>query len=633
MKIHLAVLAILTTAWLFSSCTKDESLEGVSAPKKESNQNPDPDLTFRSQGEGSEATYTTLGARRENPFTVDNMNTAKTNLYGAGAQPISPTHRYIKFLPSAPEHLVSLEDWETEEQIPLFDFPLEYEVVAMGEYYIDPGVTDSIYTYQYASIPIGTGLPDVPFEVIDDLYLDKSDPLLIAESFFLTGNEDEITEYVFKGGLRPEDLLIYDGTPVEEILAIPVCPDGCDAVLVYGGVGIPLSEWIWECDCNPPPPPPPSLNACGCTIPSNKRNPAGCVRVDFDGTMVAVQIASIKVKDTWFTSDVTDTDVNGCWRVNESYSGRVWMWVRFKNGNVKARDRRYWLGIRAVRDYVGKFTSPPYNNISVAYGNSLSDNTSKARMYWAAAHTLNTVNDYRTSAAADGVPLPRTGLNWNNRHGDGAASAAMLQGNVFNSWPSFFAAFLLPLPYYVSVPMLPDITNQYDEGESAFNFTGSAYHELGHASHHGLVGESYWVPYRNHIINNGGYGSFGNFANISHPGHVALGEAIGNFMGALYGGTAGGGENFEWEDNFIPRGLMWDLGDISPFDIVTDPNDGTSGPDNISGFTPAMIFDGLTPNVTSIRGFRDRLSVLHLADTPNSAPTYNTFVDIYDVFN
>ena len=352
--------------------------------------------------------------------------------------------------------------------------------------------------------------------------------------------------------------------------------------------------------------------------------------------MVPVQIASIKVKDTWFTSDLTYTDVNGCWRVNESYSGRVWMWVRFKNGNVKARDRRYWLGIRAVRDYVGKFTSPPYNNIGVAYGNSLSDNTSKARMYWAAAHTLNTVNDYRTSAAADGVPLPRTGLNWNNRHGDGAASAAMLQGIAFSLWAEFLKVTGVPLPVasYASGNLLPDITNQYDVGESAGSFTGTGFHELGHASHHALVGEPYWLPYRIHIVSNGGYGTFPFFAANSFPGHVALGEAIGNFTGALYGGTPGGGENFEWENNFIPRGLMWDLGDNTPWDTVTDPNDATiTGPDNISGFTPAMIFDGLTPNVNSIRGFRDRLRVLHLSDTPNSAPAYNTFVDIYDVFN
>ncbi len=69
-------------------------------------------------------------------------------------------------------------------------------------------------------------------------------------------------------------------------------------------------------------------------------------------------------------------------------------------------------------------------------------------------------------------------------------------------------------------------------------------------------------------------------------------------------------------------------------DVVTDPNNpALTGFDTISGFTPNMIFNGLTPDVNSIRDFRDRLRVLHLSDTPNSAPAYNTFVDLYDVFN
>ncbi len=40
----------------------------------------------------------------------------------------------------------------------------------------------------------------------------------------------------------------------------------------------------------------------------------------------------------------------------------------------------------------------------------------------------------------------------------------------------------------------------------------------------------YWFGYRNHIINNLGYGAFGNFNGNCCPGRVALGEAIGNFL-------------------------------------------------------------------------------------------------------
>jgi len=79
--------------------------------------------------------------------------------------------------------------------------------------------------------------------------------------------------------------------------------------------------------------------------------------------------------------------------------------------------------------------------------------------------------------------------------------------------------------------------------------------------------------------------------------------------------------------------LIWDLLD-DDVDIVTDPNDPLiTGPDNINGFTPNMIFNGLTPDVESIRDFRNRLRNLHLGDTPNTAVDYNNFLDIYDVFN
>ncbi len=154
------------------------------------------------------------------------------------------------------------------------------------------------------------------------------------------------------------------------------------------------------------------------------------------------------------------------------------------------------------------------------------------------------------------------------------------------------------------------------------------------------MGESYWFGYRNHILNNFGYGSFGDFNFGSSPEKVALGEAVGNYVGAIYGNTSSGGENFEFsiEDKFIPRGLMWDLVDDTPWDIVTDPNSEVSFFDNISGFTPQMIFDGLNgvlpiQEVQSIREFRDNLRTLHLNNTSNSASDFDAFLDGNDVFN
>lgn len=521
----------------------------------------------------------------------------------------------------------------------MFGFPLEYEIVSEGDIYYDPEVTDSIYTYQYAVVPEGVELPsNVPYEKIEDLHIDKSDPLLLAESFLLTGHGEEINEYVFHGGLSITTVSNYDDDVIAALVIPEIpdepCPEGFKWKLIIHFddidpvTGRPRYEWV--CVEIPPPPPSP-LNACGCAIPNNPRYPAGCVRVDYDGDMRPVEIAFVRVKDSWFSADRTYTDANGCWEVNKEYGGRVWMTIKFKNENVKAKDVRYWLSLLAVKDYVGKFNAPPYNNILVEYDAHASDNTSRGRRYWAAAHSINTVNQYRNKAAAHGVPLPRSGLNWTNAPGDGGAAAPMLQGVYFSSWPSFFTAVLFPIIYSLSVPNLPDVVNQYSSGEFASIFTGTGFHELGHASHYSLVEESYWFGYRNHIINNGGYGTFGGFNGSCCPERVALGEAIGNYTGAKYGGTQAGGENFEWENDFIPRGLMWDIEDVAS-DNVVDPN-GVSILDNISGFTPNMIFNGLTPNVFSVRNFRDRLRNLHLGDTPNNATDYDEFVDVYDVFN
>lgn len=638
MKLFIPVSVIIVFSWLFLSCTKDEKIFSSNNIPTQIRSNGE--VQFDRDTDTNDGTVV-LGQKRDNPFTVENINQAKAIVYGANMPDKYATHRYIQFKPTTEEHLDSLEDWETNGIIPLFDIPFEYEIISDGDTYFDPSAPDSIYTFQYASIPIGIELPNVPYEIIDELYIDKSDPLLLAESFLLTGNGEEINEYVFDGGLSTSKVGTY-GTEVLSALMIPIvpdipCPEGYEWMLVIEfdvinpNTGIPIYQW--EC-VEIPPPPPPLINACGCPIPGNTRFPAGCLRVEHDFGLVPVEIASINVKDAWFGSDQTYTDENGCWRINRSYSGKVWMWVRFKNPNVKARDTRYWLSLRAVRDFAGRFNAPPYNNILVEYNSGAADNTSRVRRYWAAAHSLNTVNQYRNAAAGDGVPQPRTALNWTNAAGEGGAAAPMLQWNLFNSWPSFIAAVVFPPLYIASLAHLPDILNQYDINETAVRFTGTGFHELGHASHYSLAGEGYWVGYRNHIINNGGYGAFGNFNGNCCPGRVALGEAIGNFTGAIYGNTPAGGENFEWENNFIPRGLMWDLGDNTLGDNVTDPNDATiTGLDNISGFTPSMIFNGLTPNVNDVRTYRDRLRTLHLGDTPNNAADFNNFVDLYDVFN
>jgi len=567
-----------------------------------------------------------LGKKRDNPFTVRNINRAARELYGKYAQRYQATHKYIKFIPNSQEDLTIIDAWSMEVMIPAFDFPLEYEIAEDGDYYVDPEVRVPSLTYQYATIPVGTRMPKVEYKVIDNIYLEFGDPLLLAQSFVNTGNRKDILPYLLDGeGIKDPRTLTLGGGPMKLIPEEIECPPGCTAVLMIDDSEPPVS-FYWECDCSDPPPPPPTpTNACGCPIPSNTKKPAGCVRTANDlGGFDGVIMARVKLKDTWFTSDIQFTDVNGCWSHDETYKKKMWIQVFFENGNLKVRDTGYWAGILILRNNKMKINNPPYNNINISF------DPTNTRREWAASHTLNTDFNYRNSAAADGIPAPRTGMNVHIHSGSGGAAAPMLQGNPFNSWVGLLAIFLVPLSGLTTF-LQPDVVMQYG-GTTANGYNAVLNHEYGHTSHYENVGEGYWFGYRNHIVANNGYGTFPNF-NGNNTGKVALGEAIGNFMGNRYGNTVAGGENSEWEDGFIPRGLMFDLGDTNA-DTVTDPNDSTiSGTDNISGFTPAMIFNSLDTDINTVRKFRDELRTLHLADTPNSAATYNTFVDIYDVFN
>ncbi len=184
--------------------------------------------------------------------------------------------------------------------------------------------------------------------------------------------------------------------------------------------------------------------------------------------------------------------------------------------------------------------------------------------------------------------------------------------------------------------------NQYSISETAQSYISTSYHELGHASHYTNVGETYWMDYRDHIVFNGGYGSFGNFNFGSSPGKVALGQAVGNYIGYRYGsaisGSPGaplyGGEINHFRQNFIPVGLMWDLED-SQQDYVQDPNNSLIflTNENVFGFTSEQYFDALNVTIVDIELFGQRLKQLHLNNTPNSGNDYDNLLEVYDVFN
>ena len=158
-----------------------------------------------------------LGDKLENPYTINNMRNAYQALEEQGSKPSFPiseikiTHYYVKFVPETVEEFNALEEYDGLE---LFDHPLDYEILQEGNYYRQPGIADSLPTWQYASISASDWFSinnsiSISYDVLDSLCIELQSGNVVGKtsvnvdsyisdfeavelmSFELTGNADE----------------------------------------------------------------------------------------------------------------------------------------------------------------------------------------------------------------------------------------------------------------------------------------------------------------------------------------------------------------------------------------------------------------------------------------------------------
>ncbi len=604
---------------------------------------------------------TILGDNRQNPFTVEKMAEAHRNLYDSGIQQMEATELYIKFMPSSLEHISALE----QTDVFLYDFPLEYEVLEMGDYYQE--VNEGTYPELYAIVSLDFVFPDVPYQTIAQLYLDRSDPLLIAESFKLTGNEDEIHSYILNStGLLPGDL----GDEVQPLIPEPPeCPPGCIAVLNIDITTTPVS-WEWICDCNPPPPPPPTINSCGCEVYPNRRKPGGCVKVEdtqlstpwVTNTYAPVRRVKVIMKDSWFTQDKTWTDDGGCWKINNEYKGRAWMWITFKNDRCRIRGteknwRAVYQWLITINDFVGMMWGPTFNDISVNY-HMWTSLGSKGHLYWGAATVNNALHEFHDFAASDGISTPPDDLDIyigrNHRYGytlmsaqNGLSSAAAAAMGLATYWTGPFAPVIAIVGWAFWRTYLPDVKIGI-KFENSDQLKSLAYHEIAHASHYAQVGSAYWeqLVYAE-IFANGHGDQYSNGADI-----IAVCESWAEYLGGhhyvhrSYGNATSIGRTWEslvertWNEtpNHIPIGLHHDLVDIGeppldPSTMNTACNQKEAGcaviNDDVSGFSNAQMFSCLTYSTSSIDEYQDCMRVKYLGSTSNNTTDFDNLYNSY----
>lgn len=180
-----------------------------------------------------------LGEKLENPYSVENMQKAYHNLKKKKSDfpemVIEATHLYIRFLPENQEEYDKLL-WDSI--IEIYDHPLDFEIIQVGNFYHDPTIPLTSITWQYCAIPINQTLPAFKYEVLAELFIPpthsveninkKNDnlnefyDLLENESLYITNNLNENSKskgskWTPKGSVKALDDILNRYVPIQGV--------------------------------------------------------------------------------------------------------------------------------------------------------------------------------------------------------------------------------------------------------------------------------------------------------------------------------------------------------------------------------------------------------------------------------
>ena len=319
---------------------------------------------------------TILGDVRVNPFKVSTMTQAWNQLYGQHQHynQLPVTHRYIQLEPQDIEEFKAL----VASGIPFMDFPLNREVLQMGDHYPQT-VPEGAFPKYYTVLADEETVPIEHYTVLEELVVPPMDAPLTAAAFFITGDTTTYLKEILGPDYNPEDPEPTGDCPEN-------CPNYPNCVLFpesFGCSGPP----VWNGDCTPESSDWPDclvhyddeeddLNACGCPIPNDKRKPAGCIQVEdvqMNNMMLGVEDVKVTWWNGWFTFKTTSTDGAGCWSIDRHRErGKAYMWVTFQNSRAKLRGFvgntvNLWRLLLPVTDYRGQLGGGSYHNIQIDY--------------------------------------------------------------------------------------------------------------------------------------------------------------------------------------------------------------------------------------------------------------------------
>jgi hypothetical protein len=490
-----------------------------------------------------------LGVQYSHPFGIENMRKAFHNLYPKLTKKLPVSHRYVRFLPKSSEDLIKLD----KSDLVLLDTPFDYEIKEQGSYYHDPAISGE-YTYLYTVAQTDQPLPDVSYEVLEELFLPVTDANIMAEAC-------RILEIPYKkAGLNslqisPEDLpVITDDMTDDEVARIG------------GTTAVP-----WH------PPVAPIDGGGGPVVPTCNRSfngspdgvPSGRVTLDDSqlGTEGVRRIKMICIGMFYIESD--ETDDCGYYEMNRNIAFDVefWffgtqhihivpdVWYTTQFENDRARFRTTHIGTSILGQYEMTTThsigvwAAPHNGRNFNYnpGGNVND---EATRFWVTAQANNALHDFYDFSADTQIgiapPPKRLEVLLNDFQG-GSGVAPMIARNYATggNLPAVNAGIVIGLcgltvasaplavtgPWGASVTALsagatiiaarvalspPDVIIGYnfrqglsgtgnclDRWRQSDLFRSLCYHEFAHAGHYSKVGNTYWEWNMQYMVTHG----------------------------------------------------------------------------------------------------------------------------------
>lgn len=679
MKRIIPMLLLFAMALLINfSCRKHESFKTrgqISASMLSDYGSNDYDVSDTSHGD-SAITYTVLGDGYTNPFKSDIIMQAWNNLSENDLATPPVTHRYVKFTPQTEEQLVEL----IETGLPLFDFPLDYEIETLGHVWQNSAMIPEMYTY----MPVNETMPGITHQVLYDVCFLDIASVIMEEAFDIAGLGE-----TYPYDRSTEANQNYDNVPntINEHFAVTDWGTSISDLYPYaGGIGGYNNGGL---DFNTPTPNDVS-NHCNCGNNDDDREPSGCVLVEetqFAPHWSGVRDVKIDLLGPFSQYMRGSTSQTGCFSFSRKMRYKVGgnrlpvhMRVSFKSHEVTIRSALpagfLPTTMPAVHNVgnVAQFTG--LNWIRVRYHRSRTQ-FGLSTAYYSAASLNNAHYEYKDMSWQDGILPPHSDMHYlvHPYGSPGEAAAPMLRQLIKTGHPTTIIQIGVALWVFGGLPVIggqnaqqylalcpPDIAYNTHQGTNWDNFASDRikeimYHELGHATHYRKTDQQFWL---NNIAYVAGQ-SVASMGAVPYGDGTAQGwdrcalvEMWGYHIGRTYThrrygiNHSGGGNNVtdSWLGRlerqlmwygFIPVGLLHDLMDNNIQNLNVDagltdnaamgPTPGTQ--DDVAGFTNLMLYNELGSNSQNIFQWRDNVRNNQLPATWNSTNVYNTLVGIY----